>query len=100
VGGPLGGGSARRSIARPPPPQDSTTQKDEEKHSCSRLIKYLKTCEDVDSFQSDKDSCARSVSHALFTTPLFSHESLIPGMCKYGRNNVMTGHTALGHVTR
>jgi hypothetical protein len=41
----------------------------------------------------------RSVSHALCTTPLCSHESLISGMCRYRRDNSMTGHTALVHVT-
>jgi hypothetical protein len=34
------------------------------------------------------------MSHALSTTPLCSHASLISGMCGYGRDNSMTDHTS------
>jgi hypothetical protein len=39
--------------------------------------------------------CTRSVSLELCTTPLYSHESLIPGMCRCGRDNLMTGQVTL-----
>jgi hypothetical protein len=37
----------------------------------------------------------RSVSHALCTTPLCSHESLVPGMCRCVRDNLVTGQVTL-----
>jgi hypothetical protein len=39
------------------------------------------------------------VSHALCTTPLCSHESLVPGMCRCGRDNLVTGQVTLHSYT-